>query len=628
MDAEQADQSDPRSSLGKDLLLLASFLKPFVRQMLGVLAIIGSINLLLVASTWLVSKGINQFIDTMGHVGGTDVRLVVLAVAGIYAALGITRAVLIRFREPAAMRLAMNLLRSLRVRLYGQVQMLSFTYLDRLTSGQIIERATGDLTMINGFLTSACFQSFDAVVMAAVSIIFMLTASWKLTLVVLLPYPLICWFYARSAGRLRLLRRRVRDQVDVMMTELTETIAGVRVIRSFGRHEQEKARYVGTINEIFARVVPAVKIRAFRLVGVYAFARLWVAVLLVVGGWLVIHGEMKPGYLFMFISFMMGLLWRAQMLMEMGEHAQDARAALERVMALLAARPDVEDDPEARDLPADGRGEIVFENVSFAYAEPPHPDDDVVARMNVDQQRKGPDAVHGVSLHVRPGERIALVGPTGAGKSTIVSLLPRFYDPTEGRVLIDGQDVRKTRLASLRRDIGIVFQETFLFRGTIAENIALGRPEATREEIMVAARQAAADEFISDLPLGHDSEIGERGVSLSGGQRQRLAIARAILKRPRILILDDAMAAVDAHTELKIRKQLERLMSNRTTLIIAHRLATVRAADRVVVLRDGHLDDVGTHDELARRNEFYRVLCESQLETDPAADALAAGGDA
>jgi len=221
---------------------------------------------------------------------------------------------------------------------------------------------------------------------------------------------------------------------------------------------------------------------------------------------------------------------------------------------------------------------------------------------------------------------VALVGPTGAGKSTIVSLLPRFYDPTQGRVLIDGQDVRHTRLASLRRDIAIVFQETFLFRGTVAENIALGRPDANREDLIKAAQQAAADEFIRDLPRGYDSEIGERGVSLSGGQRQRLAIARAILKQPRILILDDAMAAVDAKTEHRIRRQLNKLMAHRTTLIIAHRLATVRAADRVVVLRDGRVDDVGTHVELAGRNEFYRTLCQSQLEEDAAAPEASGEG--
>ncbi|MBN2584072.1 MAG: ABC transporter ATP-binding protein [Planctomycetes bacterium] len=623
MDAEQADQ--PRSVL-QDLRQLFSFLTPFKAQMLKVLLIIGTINVLAAASLFLVGKGVNEFVGK--EAAGAAAAKAVAIIAGLYMLFGVARAVFIRLREPAAMRLAMDLLRSLRTMLYSKVQMLSFTYLDRLTSGQIIERATGDLNMIRNFLTTACFQAFDAVVMAVVAIGFMLWMSWELTLAVLLPYPLICWAYSRWAGRLRILRRRVRDQVDVMMTTLTETIAGVRVIRSFGRHEQEKVRYRGVVDEVFDRVVPAVKIRAFKLVGVYSLARLWVAVLLVVGGYMVIQGRMAVGYLFPFISYMMVLLWRAQALMEMGENAQDARAALERVMALLDAKPDVEDAEGAQDLPSLGRGDIVFENVSFAYHEPPHPADDVVERMDVARRRKGPDTLRNVSLTIRAGERVALVGPTGAGKSTIISLLPRFYDSTSGRVLIDGQDVRHTRLASLRQEIGIVFQETFLFRGTIAENIALGRPEANREDIMRAASLAQADEFIADLPMGYDSEIGERGVSLSGGQRQRLAIARALLKRPRILVLDDAMAAVDARTEVRIRRQLGKLMQNRTTLIIAHRLATVRAADRVVVLREGTIDDVGTHDELAARNDFYRKLCESQLEEDVQSDFDAAGGGA
>jgi len=620
MDSEQAGQSH---SVSQDLRQLLSFLKPFKAQMVVVLLIIGTINVLAAASMWLVGKGVNKFIDKSAS--GADAARIVVLIAGLYVLVGIARAVVIRIREPAAMRLAMDLLRSLRITLYDKVQMLSFTYLDRLTSGQIIERATGDLNTIRSFLTATCFQAFDAIVMAAVAIGFMLSMSWQLTLAVLLPYPLICWVYSKSASQLRQLRRLVRDEVDVMTTRLTETIAGVRVVRSFGRHEQEKSRYLAVVNEIFRRVVPVVKIRSFQLVGVYSMARVWISVLLVMGGYLVIGRQMEVGYLFPFISYMMWLLWRAQMLMEVGESAQDARAALERVMALLEARPDVEDLPDAADLPP-GHGQIVFENVSFAYREPPHPDADVVERMGLSLPKKGPDAVEGVSLSLRPGERVALVGPTGAGKSTIVSLLPRFYDPTQGRVLIDGQDVRHTRLASLRRDIAIVFQETFLFRGTVAENIALGRPDANREDLIKAAQQAAADEFIRDLPRGYDSEIGERGVSLSGGQRQRLAIARAILKQPRILILDDAMAAVDAKTEHRIRRQLNKLMAHRTTLIIAHRLATVRAADRVVVLRDGRVDDVGTHVELAGRNEFYRTLCQSQLEEDAAAPEASGEG--
>lgn len=620
MDAEQADQR----SLIADLKQLYSFIDPFKWQAVRVLALITTVNLLAASSQWLVGWGFNEFLGK--NAVGAEAAMFVFAVAGAFAVLGLARALLLRAREPVAMRLAMDLLRWLRVKLYGKVQALSFTYLDRLSTGQIIERATGDLNMIRGFLTQACLQAFDAVIMAVVVIVIMITMNWQLALVALAPFPVICFLWARWAGRLRRLRRKVREEVDVMTTRLAEGIAGVKVIRSFGRHGAEAERYQGVINEVYNRVKPTINIRAFKIVGVYSIARAWVAVLLVVGGWMVMEGRFEVGYLFTFMVYSSQLLWRAQALMMLGEHTQDARTALERVMALLEARPDVEDEPDARDLPQ-GKGEVTFENVTFAYVEPPHPEADVVERMDLTQPRKGPDAVHNVSLVVEAGERIALVGPTGAGKSTIISLLPRFYDPTYGRVLIDGQEVKHTRLESLRREIGIVFQETFLFRGTIAENIAYGRPEATREEIMAAARLAQADEFIGNLRLGYDSEIGERGVSLSGGQRQRLAIARAILKQPRLLILDDAMAAVDANTELKIRKQLDGLMRGRTTFIIAHRLATVRSADRVVVMNDGRVEDVGKHEELVGRNEFYRQLCESQLQGPAAGDPSILDGE-
>jgi ABC-type multidrug transport system fused ATPase/permease subunit len=630
-----ADVEGRRRSALHDLMQLLGFLKPFKRQAIYTLALIGSINILGVVTVYAVAKAINVF-SGYDRLGLTPAQAV-LAFAGIYLVLGEARAVLILYREPVSMRLAMDLLRWLRTTLYGKVQTLSFNYLDRLTSGQIIERATGDVTQIRDFLTDTCFQAFDAVVMGIFAIGAMFWMSPKLALITLLPFPVIAFLYNKAVWRLRYLRQRVRDEVDVMTTRLTETIFGARVIRSFGRQEQEKASYQGILNEILRRVRQIFRIRATTLNATYGLARVWAAVLLGVGGYLVIKDSQLPpgesrfgvGYLYAFMMYLMWLLWRVQMLMEVGEGAQDARAALDRITALMEAPPDVQDAPDARDLPAGG-GAVVFENVSFSYVEPPHPEADVVERMKIDNGRRGPHAIRHVNLSVRPGETVALVGPTGSGKSTIINLLPRFYDPHEGRVLIDGQDLRQTRLENLRRNVGIVFQETFLFRGSIAENIAYGRPEASREEIMHAARLAQADEFIEGFPAGYDTEVGDRGVTLSGGQRQRIAIARALLKRPRILVLDDAMAAVDAQTERLIRRQLEKLMKGRTTFVIAHRLATVRTADRVVVLREGTVDDVGTHEELLGRNDFYRTLCESQLTADAveSSEPLAGGGDA
>jgi ABC-type multidrug transport system fused ATPase/permease subunit len=616
MDPEEPGAS--RSAF-KDVLQLISFLKPFKKQMLKALLIVGTMNALTAGMLFLVGKGLTLFADRQAT--GPEAARTVAWVAGIYFLMGMGRVVLVRFREPVVMRLAMDLLRRLRTTLYGKVQQLSFSYLDRLTSGQIIERATGDINQIRSYLIDGCFQAFDAVIMGLVAIGFMLAMNPLLTLITLAPLPVIGYIYFKAARELRALTMGVRDEVDVMTSRLTEAIGGARVIRSFGKQEREKARYLAVLEEIVRRVAPIFKIRAIRLNGVYVLARIWGALLLGIGGYLVMHKQMEIGFIFPFMGYIMWLLWRIQMLMELGNQTQEARAAYARVVALLEAKPDVEDAPGARDLPPGG-GQVVFDNVSFAYHQAPHPDDDVLTRMDPGSRRRGPDAVQDVRLKVQPGQTIALVGPTGAGKSTVVSLLPRFYDPDEGRILIDGQDIRQTTLDSLRAAIGIVFQETFLFRGTIADNIAYGRPEATRGEIEAAGRLAQVEEFVSELPLGYDTEIGERGVSLSGGQRQRIAIARAILRRPRILILDDALASVDPTTELLIRKELLRLMKGRTTFIIAHRLATVRAAHCVVVMRQGRIDDVGTHAELLERNDFYRTLCQSQLEPEaPAGNA-------
>lgn len=616
------------------MLVLASFLKPFKRQMLRALLVVASVNILWVLMTVVMGKALDAYFKSSSIVD-EDAReiaidpgsaiTIVMTFAGAYMLLGLLRAAIIRYREPVVMLLAMNLLRSLRIKLYEKVQQLSFSYLDRLTSGQIIERATGDVNQIRMFLTTTSFHVFDAIVFGVCALAVMFFLDPLLAAVTLVPYPLVCFLYSKGSGRLRWHMRHARDQVDVMTSQLAETIAGVKVIRSFGRHEQEKVRYHQTVDEVLDRIKPILKIRAVILNGVYVITRMWVAMVLIVGGWLIMQGRLAPGTIFIFMTFMMMLLMRAQMLMEAGDSAQEARAALERVQALIDSPNDVEDSPDAADLPADGQGDIRFENVSFAYIEPPAPEADVLERMDLHRSRC-PAAVRNVNLHIKAGETIALVGPTGAGKSTIINLLPRFYDPTEGRVLIDGQDVRRTRLCSLRQNIGIVFQETFLFRGTIADNIAYGRPEASYSEIMAAARMASADQFINDMPQGFNTAVGERGVSLSGGQRQRIAIARAILKQPRILVLDDAMAALDAHTEHRIRRSLDGLMRGRTTLIIAHRLATVRAADRVVVMRDGMIDDIGNHDELIRQNEFYRILCQSQLQQDEdELDEVAAG---
>ncbi|NLF30541.1 MAG: ABC transporter ATP-binding protein [Planctomycetes bacterium] len=614
------DKADLKTTV-RDVLRIVSFLRPFKKQFLLVLLMVLVANIAGLGRPRAVGWGINHLDELLkkGNVSARDALLFGGIPVGAYILFGLLQCFMFRVRPVLGMSLNVALLRHLRTLVYNKTQRLSFNYLDRLTNGQIIERATGDVTEIQNFLTGSFVHVFDAVVTIAVMLLFMFQMNAELALVVLAPFPFVLYAFAKIAGRVRILSRHTRDQADVMTTQLAEGIAGARVIRSFGTEPLVQRRYGQVLGELYRRAMRTFRLREFGLQAIFHASSMVRALLVGYGGWMIIRGRgyfldgsLKIGD-FMTYTFYVGMfIWRVQPLMHAGDSVQVARAAFERIAALLDAAPDVADAPDAVELPAGG-GQVAFRNVSFAYQVPPHPDADVTERMVLQFPPRAPAAVRDVTLDVKGGEVIALVGPTGAGKSTIVSLLPRFYDPGAGQILIDGVDIRKVRLDSLRRSIALVFQETFLFLGTIAENIAYGLPHIPRSEIHIAARLAQAAEFVEQLPLGYDSPIGERGVSLSGGQRQRLAIARAILMKPRILILDDATASVDASTEYRIRQGLKELMAHRTTFIIAHRLATIRSADRIVVLKEGRIEDVGTHDELLARNEFYQTLYEAQM---------------
>jgi len=680
MDADKSDK--PRSAL-RDLWQIVSFLKPFKKQFRVALLLVFVMNVFLLARPIVIAKGFNALAriverDAAPEIAGEELaaakkalqeRVAALADAEgelqiadaregrnaaekdlaekteaqrqavvnvptrdekilrailpvlIYFLCGMVGALLLRYRAPVVMRLSVALLRDLRTRIYAKIQQLSFNHLDRLTNGQIIERATGDVNQIRNFLTMSFIEAFDAVVVAVLMAVAMVVLNARMALVAAAVFPLLLYLFWKVASKLRVRRRAVRDEMDVMTSGLTEGIAGVRVIRSFGKQEMMQSRYRGTLGKLVGLAMRVHVLRAFGMFGIFNLTRLPEILIIVFGGVCIMGAQagipggidLEIGDLIGYLFFVRLLLWKLHPLMEIGAGAQEARAAFERIAALMEVRSEVADGETAQDLPPGG-GKVEFRKVSFSYQEAPPPEADVVQRMAIEERPPTPAAIENVDLTIEPGEIVALVGPTGSGKSTIVSLLPRFYDPTDGRILIDGCDIRDLRLVNLRRNVAIVFQETFLFRGTIAENIAYGQPEASRGEVIEAAEMAQAHSFIHEFPQGYDSEIGERGVSLSGGERQRVAIARAILMKPRVLILDDATASVDAVTEYKIRQGLRALMRGRTTLIIAHRLATIRSADRVVVLRDGRIEDVGRHDELIGRNEFYRTLCESQSE--------------
>ncbi|MFW6153983.1 MAG: ABC transporter ATP-binding protein [Planctomycetota bacterium] len=614
------DKATLRTAL-RDIWRIIGFLKPFKKQFLTLLLIVTAMNIATLARPYIVGWGINH-LEVLLEEGkptlGEKLTYVGIPV-GLYLVFGIVTALLMRVRPVAVWTLGVALLRRLRTMVYNKAQRLSFNYLDRLTNGQIIERATGDAQQIQNFLTMSFVQVFDATVTIGVMLVFMFAMNVELALVVLAPFPLVMVVFAMINRRIRIRQREARDQVDVMTTRLAEGIAGVKVIRSFGTAEQMSDQYRGALVELFRRSMRVGVLRAFGLQGVFRVSHLIRALLVLYGGLVIIRGSgylidesVRLGFFITYLFYVQQFIMKVQPLMQAGSSAQVARVSFERIIALMEAEPDVVEADDAAKLPPGG-GSVEFRNVSFAYQTPPDPESDVTERMVIEVPPSTPPAIRDVSLTVDPGEVVALVGPTGSGKTTVVSLLPRFYNPTEGRILIDGKDIRQVRLDDLRRNIAMVFQETFLFRGTIAENIAYGLPDVHRYEIHKAARLAQAEDFIKELPMGYNAPVGERGVTLSGGQRQRLAIARAILMKPRVLILDDATASVDATTEYKIRQGLKELMAERTTFIIAHRLATIRAADRIVVLNEGRVEDVGTHDALLERNEFYQTLYESQM---------------
>jgi ATP-binding cassette subfamily B protein len=496
-------------------------------------------------------------------------------------------------RRYSAFRTSYRIEADLRRALYNGVNRLSFDYHDRTGTGQLMSRASADLHEIQQF-TVAIPINLAALLMATGAFVYMLRIHPLLAMSALCVYPLIVLISMRFFNRLFPATSRVQQHLGELAGVVEENIAGVRLVRSFGReqHEIEKAQRVA--DNIFRDNMEVTRLRTVYTPLFSLLPSIGQLVIIAYGGWLVLQGDVTIGQFVTFMQFLNMLIWPVQMMGEQIASSQRAVTSAARVWNVLREQPSVRERPHARSMPP-GRGDVAFEGVTFGY----RPDRPVL---------------HDFSLRIPAGMAVALVGPTGCGKSTVARLLPRFYDIDSGTITIDGIDIRDLKLQELRRNVGLVFEDTFLFSDTIRNNIAYGRLDATDDDIRRAARLAQASEFIDAAPEGFETVVGEQGHSLSGGQRQRIAIARAVLMQPRVLILDDATSSVDSRMEEEIRSALRSVMEGRTTIIISHRLSTISLADQVVLMEDGRVAAIGRHEDLLLTSPAYgEVLGQMEL---------------
>lgn len=497
-------------------------------------------------------------------------------------------------------RVALDVQFDLRNAMHEQVQGLDFATLDHLPTGQLVSRAISDTALVQGLLAFLPMMSGN-VLLLVLSLAVMFWLSPLLALVSVLVAPALLVVSYRMRWRVFPATWDAQQKEGDIAQIVDEDVNGFRVVKAFGQEQRELRRLVATAGTLYGSQMRAVRLQARYQPVLQAIPAVGQVAVLAFGGLLAIHHQISLGTFLAFSTYLTQLVAPARMLAGVLTVGQQARAGIERIFGFLDLRPEVADQPGAPDLPP-LRGEIDFHGVVLAYDE-------------------GEPVLRGVDLHVAAGETVALVGASGSGKSTLAMTVPRFYDVSGGAVRVDGHDIRHVSVASLRRQIGVVFEESFLFSDTIRANIAYGRPEASADEVEAAARAARAHEFVEALPAGYDTVVGERGLSLSGGQRQRIALARAILTDPRILVLDDATSAVDATVEEAIHRELRQLMRGRTTLLVAHRRSTLHLADRIAVLDGGRVTAVGSHDELMERSARYRELLSGPLGPEQAGDA-------
>jgi ABC-type multidrug transport system fused ATPase/permease subunit len=568
------------------VLRLFGYLRPYwVRTLVAVLSMLGSAGFSLVVP-WLTGLAIDVGIDA-------DRPYLLYLFAAAVVASTLLRGLSAFGQTYSGEWLAQRVAYDLRNAIYDHVQNLSFSFHDRNQTGELMSRATADVEAVRWFFAFAVTGLLQIVLLLLGIFAILVQMNLKLAVVTLAFVPVALLAAVRVSSILRPSWARIQEQMATMTTYLQESLAGIRVVRSFARERERIAGFRAENDELHRLQVRQSRLQAFNMPFMTLILSLATAVSLWVGGRDVIEGTLSVGELVAYLGYLTLLALPVRRLGFLINTFARAEASGRRIFDLLDTQSDVQDKPDAIELPPVS-GRVRFEKVSFGYEE------------------RSP-VLHEVDLEALPGEVVALLGATGSGKSTITLLLPRFYDVTAGRITIDGYDIRDVTVHSLRRQIGIVLQDTFLFSATIRDNIAYGMEDAPFEKVVEAAKLAGAHDFITSFPDGYDIWVGERGVTLSGGQKQRIAIARTLLLNPRILILDDSTSSVDTQTEHQIQQALQHLMEGRTTFVIAHRLRTIQHADQIIVLDNGRIVERGTHADLLRAAGFYRRIYDLQL---------------